>query len=240
MRHNKRRRRTENLPNLLLFINKHAASATAHEEFHARTRCRVKMLNLFDVVACSPKIKAVVNMASRLGKSITFLQELKRSRLRHDVWHIENRCHTASASSPRLALHRSLMRQTRLSHVNVTVNDARQQEEGLLLLFLLTSSLFLRTYLRYPPIFNKDGRLIALALIDNSNILYEEPAFFHLLIPLSVSSRRLVSGRWPLSACRRRWGAGRCRSSSCRAGAGRRIRRRSRPRGTTRRLLFDG
>ena len=86
------------------------------------------MLNLFDVVACSPKIKAVVNMASRLGKSITFLQELKRSRLRHDVWHIENRCHTASGSSPRLALHRSLMRKTRVTHVDMLIDDSWQQK----------------------------------------------------------------------------------------------------------------
>lgn len=174
MAHDECWRRTEYLPERRFFIHKHTARTATHKELNARRLRGVEPLYLCQVIVRGSQIETIIHMASMLGKSITFLQKLKRGGLRHDIRHIENSCHTTSGSSPRLAFHRGFMREARLSHVNMTVNNARKQVVSIFAPFL--GECF---YLLNASILNDDRCLIALTFIDYSCVLYDDSAACH-------------------------------------------------------------
>ena len=178
MRHDECRRRTEYLPKLLFLIDEHTSGTAAHKELHTRTLSWVEPFDFLQVVIRSTKIETIIHMTLPFSKGITLLQKLESSGLRHDIRHIKHSRHASSGSGSRLTLHRSLMRKTWLTHMNVLIDDARKQDKLLSPTFEGDRRGFLNLY--YLSILNANGRLIALALIHDCYILYNEGADLHV------------------------------------------------------------
>lgn len=177
MSHDEGWRIAEYLPKLLFPIDKHTASTAAHKELNARTLRWVEPLDFFQVVVRGTKIEPIIHVALPFGQGIALLQKLESRRLRHNIRHIEHSRHTPSGSGPRLALHRGFVREARFSHVNMTVNDARKQEERLISLSFGEGW----GEVCYPPILNANGRLKAFAFVHDCDILYGELVNHHRL-----------------------------------------------------------
>ena len=172
----------ENVTERFFPIDKHISCAAAHEEFHARTRYWVESFDVLDVVVRGTKIEAIIHVAAPFSKGIAFLQELERGSLGNDIRHVEHSRHATSGSSPRLALHRGLMRKTRVTHMDMLIDDARQQETvGTIdqLIAIMNGQLCFSGNLSDTTVLNEDRSPKALTFIDYSYVLYDDSAACH-------------------------------------------------------------
>ena len=80
------------------------------------------------VVVGGAEEEAVVYMALHSRQAELLLQGFQRRRLRHTVGHVEIGGDTAGSSSTALAVDIGLLRQTRLTEVDMVVDDAWQHE----------------------------------------------------------------------------------------------------------------
>ena len=85
------------------------------------------MLNLAEVVACRTEIKRPVGGAAALGYAMLVLNEGDGGGLRNAVGHVHERGDTAQYRLTALTGDGGLVRQPRLTEMNMFVNDAWKQ-----------------------------------------------------------------------------------------------------------------
>ena len=136
------------------------------------------------------------------------LQRLQRRGLRHRIRHIEIGRHTACCRSPTLRIDISLLRQSGLPEMHMIVDDARQHKATRSIYDLIIGCFGrMRTfyYMNDLFVFNEDGTVKRLSLIDNGASLNQYPHF----------CGRLSGGRCRESGTARESDTGGCATEDC-------------------------
>ena len=89
---------------------------------------RVKLFKEGNIVVGGPKEETVIHVAFLSGQSEFSFECLERRRLRHRIGHIEIGGHPTSRCCTALRIDIGLLRQTRLTKVDMIVDDAWQYE----------------------------------------------------------------------------------------------------------------
>ena len=128
MRHDGHLHGFENLTQGFLLVHQHVAGGRAHEEFHAGHFTGIYAAKQIHIVGCGTDEKAVVDATlARCDFPLCF-QVFGRCGLRHGVGHVEHRGNTAGSRRPTFAFHVGLVSESRLTEVNVFIDDPGQQE----------------------------------------------------------------------------------------------------------------
>ena len=184
MRHYQGRRFAEDAVEHLFAVHEHIPRAAAHEELHTRAPCRVEPTYFFDVVVCGTEKEAIVHVAASAGHRIAFVQELERRGLRHDVRHVEHRRDAATGRSACLGLHVGLVRQARLPHVHMSVDDAGEEQRTVSLHHLVAAldrQLAATRNLCDTSVLDTHGTFALFALEDDSCPLNDSPLHIYLI-----------------------------------------------------------
>ena len=109
-------------------VDKHVARRRPHEELDAGNAAMVKASEEVAIVVGGTEEEAIVHMTLLCRQAELLFQSLQGRCLRHAVGHIKIGGDTSGGSGTALAVDVSLVGQTRLTEVDVVVDNARQYE----------------------------------------------------------------------------------------------------------------
>ena len=168
-----------------ILIHQHIASTRTHKEFDARYTVLIQFFKQANIVIGSSKEEAVIDMTFP-GTQLKLIFQCFQGRcLRNRVRHFEIRSYTSVSSRPAFAFYISLAGQSRLSEVDVVIDDTRQNKtpRGLDNLVVGTTGSIAFIYLGDSFTIDNEVSPERAPLIDDRAILNE---YFHVDLYLNT------------------------------------------------------
>ena len=134
----------------------------------------IQLLKERNIIVGSTKEKTIVDVTLLSRQCEFFLQCLKRSCLRHRIRHIKISGHTTSRCRTALGIDVGLLCQSWLTEVDMIIDDTRQYETSRSINELIRGCFGIGISLNnlcYLTVFDDDGTIERLALIDNGSTL---------------------------------------------------------------------
>ena len=143
---------------------------------------RVDLLQRVDVVVGGAYEEGIVDMTLPGSQLSLCLKGLERGGLWLGVGHVEERCHATIGGSTALTLHVGLGGESRLTKMDMTVDDTRKHITAVGIDLAVTAGavktstcLCVFTFsddVLYKAVFHNDGRATSLSFVDNYSVFY--------------------------------------------------------------------